>query len=109
MPRAACATLWSMRWLIVMASERPGHMGTEIRDELKLMGHEVRTFAYRRNNPFYKNKGTKAAYQIWIRRRLEQLCIRWRPDIVLVMKGGPISPGLIRRVKARIDTLFLNI
>ena len=25
------------------------------------------------------------------------------------MKGGPISPGLIRRVKARIDTLFVNV
>ena len=30
------------------------------------------------------------------------------PTLVLVIKGGPITPGLIRRVKARIDTLFLN-
>jgi spore maturation protein CgeB len=27
---------------------------------------------------------------------------------VLVIKGGPVTPGLVRRVKARIDTRFLN-
>src|SRR5712664_3433369 len=83
-------------------------MGMDFRDELVAMGHEVRTFAYRRDNPFYKNKSTKAAYQIWILRQLERACLLWRPASVLVIKGGPITPGLIRRVKARVDTLFLN-
>jgi hypothetical protein len=72
------------------------------------LGHEVQTFAYRRANPLYKNAGTKAAYQLWILRRLERLCLDWRPDLVLVVKGGPITPGVIRRVKARLDTLFVN-
>jgi len=55
-----------MRWLIVLPFDRPEHMGVDFRDELVAMGHEVRTFAYRRNNPLYKNRGTKAAYQLWI-------------------------------------------
>src|SRR3990170_3546524 len=86
-----------MRWLIVLPFDRPEHMGVDFRDELTAMGHEVRTFAYRRNNPLYKNRGTKAAYQVWILRRLERLCVEWRPSLVLVIKGGPITPGLVRR------------
>ena len=97
-----------MRWLIVLPFERPEHMGVDFRDALVGLGHEVRTFAYRRDNPLYKNRGTKAAYQLWILRRLEGECVAWRPSLVLVVKGGPITPGLIRRVKARVDTLFLN-
>ncbi len=97
-----------MRWLIVLAFDRPEHIGTEFRDELRAMGHEARTFAYRRDNPLYKNRSTKAAYQLWILRRLERICLAWRPTLVLVMKGGPVTPGLIRRVKARIDTVFIN-
>jgi spore maturation protein CgeB len=80
----------------------------DFRDELEAMGHEVRTFAYRRDNPLYKNRGTKAAYQVWILRRLERLCLEWRPSVALVIKGGPITPGLVRRVKARYDMLFVN-
>ena len=97
-----------MRWLIVLPFDRQEHMGVDFRDELVAMGHEVRTFAYRRDNPLYKNRGTKAAYQVWILRRLERLCLDWRPSLVLVIKGGPISPGLVRRVKERLDVLFLN-
>jgi len=97
-----------MRWLIVLPFDRPEHMGVDFRDELVAMGHEVRTFAYRRANPLYKNRGTKAAYQLWILRRLERLCLEWKPSLVLVVKGGPITPGLIRRVKQRRDVLFLN-
>jgi len=97
-----------MRWLIVLPFDRPGHMGVDFRDELIAMGHEVRTFAYRRDNPLYKNRGTKAAYQVWILRRLERLCLEWRPSLVLVIKGGPITPGLVRRVKRHLDILFLN-
>src|SRR6266536_2904297 len=97
-----------MRWLIVLPFDRPEHMGVDFRDELVAMGHEVRTFAYRRDNPLYKNKSTKAAYQLWILRRLEQLCLSWHPALVLVIKGGHITPWLIRRVKAKRDTLFVN-
>jgi spore maturation protein CgeB len=97
-----------MRWLIVLPFDRPEHMGVDFRDELRTMGHGVRTFAYRRNNPLYKNRGTKAAYQLFILRRLEKLCCEWRPSIVLVIKGGPITPGLVRRVKRSLDVLFLN-
>jgi spore maturation protein CgeB len=98
-----------MRWLIVLGLERPDAIGVDVGDELRAMGHEVRTFAYRRENPLYKNRGTKAAYERWILRRLERLCLDWRPRVVLVVKGGPITPGLIRRVKARVDALFLNL
>ncbi|HWM77104.1 MAG TPA: glycosyltransferase, partial [Methylomirabilota bacterium] len=52
---------------------------------------------------------TKAGYEIWILRQLEALCRQWRPSLVLVFKGGPITPGLIRRVKASTDALFLNL
>jgi len=97
-----------MRWLIVLPFERPGHMGVDFADELRALGHEVRTFAYRRDNPLYKNTGTKAAYQRWILRRLERACLEWRPAMILVIKGGPVTPGLIRRVKARLDALVLN-
>jgi len=97
-----------VRWLIVMPFARPEHMGMDFRDELLAMGHEVATFAYRRDNPLYKNRSTKAAYQLWILRRLERICLTWRPQLVLVMKGGPVTPGLIRRIKARLDTRFIN-
>ena len=98
-----------MRWLIVLPSALPEHMGMDVRQELMAMGHEVRIFAYRRDNALYKNRGTKAAYQLWILRRLERACLAFQPSLVLVVKGGPITPGLIRRVKSRIDTLFLNL
>ena len=98
-----------MRWLIVVPFVRPELMGMDFRDELVAMGHEVRTFAYRRDNVLYKNRSTKAGYEIWILRQLEALCRQWRPSLVLVFKGGPITPGLIRRVKASTDALFLNL
>jgi spore maturation protein CgeB len=97
-----------VRWLIVLPFERAGLMGMDFADELRSLGHEVRTFEYRKANPLYKNKGTKAAYQTWILRRLERLCLAWRPALVLVIKGGPITPGLIHRVKAKLHVLFLN-
>src|SRR5260370_42402075 len=68
------------------------------------MGQEARTSAYRRDNPLYKNRSTKATYQLFILRRLERACVAYRPDFVLVIKGGPVTPGLVRRGKARIDT-----
>ncbi len=80
-----------------------------MRDELRAMGHEVRTFAYRRENRLYKNRSTKAAYQRLILRKLERLCLAWRPTIVLVLKGGPITPALVRRVKDATGALFLNL
>ncbi len=98
-----------MRWLIVLPFERPEHMGIDFRDELRAMGHEVRTFAYRRDNPLYKNRSSKAAYQLWILRRLERLCLEWRPETVLVIKGGPITPGVIRRIKAATDARVVNL
>src|SRR5262245_37350505 len=98
-----------MRWILVVGFERAGDFGLDVRDELAAMGHEVRAFAYRRSNALYKNRATKAAYQKVILRRLERLCLDWRPDIVLVLKGGPIGPDLIERVKARTGALFLNL
>lgn len=98
-----------MRWLIALPLKRAGLMGVDFADELGAMGHEVRLFEYRRDNVVYKNRSTKAAYQLWILRRLERACVAWRPDVVLVIKGGPVTPGLIRRVKARIDTRFVNV
>jgi spore maturation protein CgeB len=97
-----------VRWLIVLPFARPGLMGTDFGAELRELGHEVRLFAYRRDNPLYKNTPTKAAYQLWILRRLERVCLRYRPDAVLVIKGGPITPGLVRRIKARLDVVFVN-
>src|SRR6202158_1405738 len=83
-------------------------MGMDFRDEMVAMGHGPRPFAYRRDNPLYKNRSTKATYQLFILRRLERACVAYRPDFVLVIKGGAVTPGLVRRVKARIDTRFLN-
>jgi len=33
-------------------------MGMGFADELRELGHDVRTFEYRKNNPLYKNRGT---------------------------------------------------
>jgi len=77
-------------------------------DELRQLGHEVRTFEYRKDNPLYKNRGTKAAYQSYILRSLERTCVAWRPTLVLVVKGTPITPELITRVKRKCDLLFIN-
>jgi spore maturation protein CgeB len=97
-----------VRWLIVLPFARPGLMGVDFGDELRELGHEVRLFPYRRNNPFYKNTLTKAAYQRLIARRLERRCRDWRPEIVLVIKGGPIAPDLIRRVRSGTGARFVN-
>jgi spore maturation protein CgeB len=97
-----------VRWLIVLPFARPGLMGVDFGDELRELGHEVRLFAYRRENPLYKNRRTKATYQRWILRRLERACRAWQPQVVLVIKGGPITPALVQRVKAKVDALFVN-
>jgi hypothetical protein len=98
-----------MRWLIVFALERAGEFGVDVRDELAAMGHEVRTVAYRRENVWYRNRPTKGAYQRLILAGFERRCRAWRPQIVLVLKGGPIGPSLIRRIKASTDALFVNL
>ena len=98
-----------MRWLLVVGLERAADFGLDVRDELAAMGHEVRSFAYRRTNAFYRNRTTKGAYQRLILNRLERVCLSWRPHRVLVLKGGPINPELIRRVKQRTGALFLNL
>jgi len=78
-------------------------------DEIRRVGHEVRTFAYRRENALYKNRSTKLTYQRVIGAKLERVCAEWRPGIVLVIKGSPIFPALIRRIRARTGALFLNL
>lgn len=98
-----------MRWLIVVPYVRPEHMGMDVRDALLATGREVRTFAYRRDNFLYKNRGTKPRYERWILGRLEALCREWQPSVVAVFKGGPISPELIHRVKRATGALFLNL
>ena len=98
-----------MRWVVVVGFEHAADFGLDVRDELAAMGHEVRSFAYRRANALYKNRTTKTAYQRLILRGLERLCLAWRPDVVLVLKGGPIDAPLIRRVKERTHALFLNL
>jgi spore maturation protein CgeB len=97
-----------VRWLIVLPFARPGLMGVDFGDELAALGHEVRLFPYRRDNALYKNTPTKAAYQTLILRRLERMCLDWRPEIVLVVKGGPVTPDAIRRVRAKTDARFVN-
>ena len=98
-----------MRWLVVLPFERPGFMGMDFADELRRLGHEVRTFAYRRENPLYKNRSTKLTYQRVIGGKLDRACAAFRPSLVLVIKGGPIFPALIRRIRARTGALFLNV
>jgi spore maturation protein CgeB len=98
-----------VRWLIVLPFERPGLMGVDFADELRGLGHEVRLFAYRRDNLLYKNHPTKAPYQRLIRRRLQRACTEWRPDVVLVIKGGPITPALVQQIKRRRDVLVVNV
>ena len=98
-----------MRWLIVLPFARPGLMGMDFRDELVAMGHEVRTFAYRRDNVFYKNTGSKAVYQRWIASRLLRVGLAWRPDLTLVVKGGPFDGEFIRRFRSRVDTRVVNV
>lgn len=97
-----------MRWLIVLPFARPGLMGVDFGDELAQRGHEVRLFPYRRDDPLYKNTPTKAAYQRLILRRLERLCGDWRPEIVLVIKGGPIGPEVVRRIRSNTGARFVN-
>jgi spore maturation protein CgeB len=98
-----------MRWLIVLPFDRPGHMGVDFADELRALGHEVRTFAYRRDNALYKNTGSKALYQRWIGRRLERLGLAWRPALTLVIKGGPFGGEFIARFRKRVGTRVVNV
>ncbi len=97
-----------MRWMVVFPFDRPEHMGVDFADELRALGHAVGTFAYRRENVLYKNKATKLAYQRLIARELRRRCATWRPDVVLVIKGGPIAPAVLRRLKTDTGALLLN-
>jgi spore maturation protein CgeB len=98
-----------MRWLVVLPYARPGHMGMDFAEELRALGHSVDLFAYRRDNAFYKNKATKAAYQQALNRALERRCREKRPEVVLVVKGGPLGPDVIRRLKEASGALLLNV
>ncbi|MBI2204911.1 MAG: glycosyltransferase [Candidatus Rokubacteria bacterium] len=89
--------------------DRPEHMGVDLATELGALGHEVRTFAYRRENPLYKNKSTKAAYQRVIARRLVARARAWRPHVVIVVKGGPVTPDVIRAIRERTGARFVNV
>ena len=93
--RDPCATLPRVRWLIVLPFARPGLMGVDFGDELRQLGHEVRLFAYRRDNPLYKNTPTKAAYQLWILRRLERVCA------ALAARGRAGDQGRADHARAR--------
>src|SRR5215510_13328741 len=97
-----------MRWVIVLPYARPGTMGMDFAEELKRLGHTVQTFAYRRDNILYKNKRTKAAYQRALNRRLERRCRDERPDVVLVIKGGPISADVVNRLKRGTGAVVVN-
>ena len=98
-----------MRWLIVLPFDRPGHMGVDFAEALAGLGHDVRTFAYRRENVLYKNTGLKALYQRWIAGRLERVGLRWRPQLTLVIKGGPLGPEVIARFRRRVGSRVLNV
>ena len=98
-----------MRWLIVLPFDRPGFMGMDFAEELTALGHDVRTFAYRRTNALYKNKGSQALYQRWLARRLEGEGLRWRPQLTLVIKGGPLGGEFIARFRRRVDTRVVNV
>ena len=98
-----------MRWLVVMPYARAGLMGMDFADELRALGHDVETFAYRRDNVLYKNKSTKVAYQRALNRRLERRCRDARPDVVLVIKGGPLGPDVVRRVKSETGAAVVNV
>jgi spore maturation protein CgeB len=98
-----------MRWLVVLPFEQPGFLGSDFLEELTALGHETRTFVYRPRNVLYKNRGSKELYQRWLLRRLERLCTAWRPDVMLVIKGGPIAPEVLDRVRRRLGTRIINI
>ena len=98
-----------MRWLIVLPFERPEHMGMDFAAELTAMGHDVRTFAYRRDNPLYKNRSTKSSYQAWIAGQLIAVCKDWQPDVVLVIKGGPIPASVVTDIKRRTGAATVNV
>jgi spore maturation protein CgeB len=98
-----------VRWLIVPPFDRPGHAGVDFADELRRLGHEVDLFAYRRDNVLYKNKTTKRVYQRVIAQRLERRCAAFRPDVVLVVKGGPLQAGVLRGIKSRTGALLINV
>jgi spore maturation protein CgeB len=83
-------------------------MGMDFAEELRGRGHGVDTFAYRRDNVLYKNRRTKSAYQHLLNRRLERRCAQRRPDVVLVIKGGPITPDLVRRIRTRSRAVVVN-
>src|SRR5947209_2028377 len=83
-------------------------MGMDFADELTALGHEVRTFAYRRENLLYKNKPTKALYTRVLLGRLQRMADDWRPQVLLVIKGGPIGPDVVRRLRAALDVVVVN-
>ena len=88
-----CARLPAMRWVLVVGFEHAADFGLDV--ARRAGGHGARGAPVRLppRQRLYKNRGTKAAYQRFILGRLERLCLAWRPDVVLVLKGGPITPS----------------
>src|SRR5262249_1127232 len=62
-----------------------------------------------RDNPLYKNRSTKSRYQAWIVRRLVAACMDWQPDVVLVIKGGPIPGSAVTEIKRRTGAATVNV
>jgi spore maturation protein CgeB len=93
----------------VLPFERPEHMGVDLAQELEALGHDVRAFAYRRQNLLYKNRSTKAAYQRVIARRLVALAGSWHPDVVLVVKGSALPAPVLSAVRARSGARLVNV
>ena len=84
-------------------------MGVDFGDELRQLGHEVRLFEYRRDNPLYKNRRTKAAYQLWILRRLERVCSAPSgPTSCWSSRADRSRPASCGAMKARRDVVFVN-
>jgi spore maturation protein CgeB len=98
-----------VRWLVVMAFERAESIGMDLASELEALGHEVRRFAYRRDNVLYKNTSTKAAYQRLIARRLVARAATWRPDVVLVAKGSALPAPVLADLRTRTGARLVNV
>src|SRR5262249_879975 len=56
----------------------------------------------------YKTKPSKPLHTRALRGRLQRMAEDWRPQLVLVIKGGPISPEIVRRLRATLDVVVVN-
>ena len=81
-------------FIVDMIGCKKPFMGYQIKTNFEQLGHEVKSFDYRKYNLQHFSITNKLLNKLMIRQAK-----KWNPELVLVNKGEPILPGTINEIK----------